>query len=233
MQNIYMIDFIDMVYMLLPVGLVGYLYFRWCGDVKTVLYAHVRMLVQLLAIGYLLVYIFKADRSWLVLFVVTVMLVAASSISMRAVKPKAKYYYLISLSAIGITVVVNLFLITQGVLKISPRYNPTYVIPLAGMIFSVSMNAVALASERFEKEREEKSLIEARSIAFQTALIPVLNSLFAVGLVSLPGMMTGQILSGVDPMIAVRYQIVVMLMLFASAGMASAIYLWLITKIER
>ena len=66
----------------------------------------------------------------------------------------------------------------------------------------------------------------AREEALQAALIPVINSLLAVGLVSLPGMMTGQILSGVEPLIAARYQIVVMAMLFGASGIAAACYLW-------
>ena len=67
----------------------------------------------------------------------------------------------------------------------------------------------------------------ARQIAFQASLIPTINSLLAVGLVSLPGMMTGQILSGVSPLIAVKYQIIVMTMLFGASGIAAAIYLLL------
>jgi putative ABC transport system permease protein len=66
---------------------------------------------------------------------------------------------------------------------------------------------------------------EARLTAYHAAMIPVINSLFAVGLVSLPGMMTGQILSGVSPLIAARYQIMVMCMIFASAGISTAIFL--------
>jgi putative ABC transport system permease protein len=65
----------------------------------------------------------------------------------------------------------------------------------------------------------------ARRTAFDTAMIPVINSLFAVGLVSLPGMMTGQVLSGVSPLIAAKYQIVVMTMLFGAAGISAALYL--------
>ena len=66
---------------------------------------------------------------------------------------------------------------------------------------------------------------EARLTAYQAAMIPVINSLFAVGLVSLPGMMTGQILSGVSPLIASRYQIMVMCMIFSAAGISTAVFL--------
>ena len=67
--------------------------------------------------------------------------------------------------------------------------------------------------------------IEARGIALRTSLIPVTNSFFAVGLVSIPGMMTGQILSGIDPLEAVRYQIMVMCMVFGATGISSTCYL--------
>jgi putative ABC transport system permease protein len=97
------------------------------------------------------------------------------------------------------------------------------------MIFANSMNTVSISAERFESEiREKKSYDIARSSSYKASLIPIINSLFAVGLVSLPGMMSGQILSGVDPLIAVRYQIMVMLMILSSAGLSVAIYLILI-----
>ena len=103
------------------------------------------------------------------------------------------------------------------------------MIPLAGMIFANSMNSISLAGERLEAEINRNiAYDQARIIALQASLIPITNSLFAVGLVSLPGMMTGQILSGVSPFIAARYQIMVMCMMFGSAGISTAIFLILI-----
>ena len=94
------------------------------------------------------------------------------------------------------------------------------------MIFANAMNSVSLAAERLTAEMERDVQYEqARNIAFRASLIPIINSLLAVGLVSLPGMMTGQILSGISPLIAVRYQIMVMCMVFASAGISSACFL--------
>ena len=113
-------------------------------------------------------------------------------------------------------------------LRLDPWYLPRYMIPLAGMVFANAMTAVSLAAERlFAELGHGDSWEEARKMAFQAAMIPVVNSLFAVGLVSLPGMMTGQILSGVSPLIAARYQIMVMCMIFASAGISTAIFLTL------
>jgi putative ABC transport system permease protein len=96
------------------------------------------------------------------------------------------------------------------------------------MLFSTSMNTLSLAAERYESETGRGvGYLEARQIALRAALIPLINTLFAVGLVSFPGMMTGQILSGVAPLVAVRYQILVMSMLFGSAGLCAACYLLL------
>jgi putative ABC transport system permease protein len=100
------------------------------------------------------------------------------------------------------------------------------MIPLGGMIFATSMNAVSLSAERLGAELTRgASYDDARRIAIRAALIPQINTLFAVGIVSLPGMMTGQILSGVTPLIAVRYQIMVMCMLFGASGLSAACFL--------
>ena len=116
--------------------------------------------------------------------------------------------------------------VTQVVLRLEPWYLPNYMIPLAGMALANAMTSISLAAERFFSELSHGvSWDTARIKAFETAMIPVINSLFAVGLVSLPGMMTGQILSGVSPLIAARYQIMVMCMLFASSGLATAVFL--------
>ena len=131
--------------------------------------------------------------------------------------------------AIAVGGLFNLDLITQGVLHVDPWYQPAVMIPLAGMIFSNSMNSVSLAGERLFSELEHhQDYARARNTAFQAAMIPITNSLLAVGLVSLPGMMTGQILAGTSPLIAARYQIMVMCMIFSSAGISTAIFLWLI-----
>ena len=97
------------------------------------------------------------------------------------------------------------------------------------MVFANCMNSISLAAERFENENENRLSFEnQRNIAFKASLIPITNSLLAVGLVSLPGTMTGMILSGISPIIAVKYQIMVMCMIFGSTGLSSALYLMLI-----
>jgi putative ABC transport system permease protein len=157
------------------------------------------------------------------------MLLIASWIALRTVKEKRKTLYPKALGAIVIGGVSTLALVTQVVIEIKPWYQPEYIIPLAGMIFSNAMNAVSLAAERLQSELSKgMDYFSARRAALDASLIPITNSLFAVGLVALPGMMTGQILSGVSPLIAARYQIMVMCMVFGAAGISSAIYLTLL-----
>jgi putative ABC transport system permease protein len=184
------------------------------------------MVIQLLMIGYALVYIFDSRNPLVVLSVLFVMLMAASWIALRPLRKRSRAAFARALVSIAMGGGTTFVFVTQGVLQLDPWFAPRYCIPLAGMIFSSSMNTVSLAAERFESESADgKGYYEARHIALRSALIPVINSLFAVGLVMLPGMMTGQILSGVSPHIAVRYQVMVMCMSFGSAGISAACFL--------
>lgn len=205
------------------------LYLRWSISPREPLYGLARMLLQLLVIGYLLVFIFNAESAWIILCVLTVMVLASSWIALRTTHLSRRELLPIALGSILLGGGVTFLIITQGVLRLDPWHHPRYVIPLGGMIFGGAMNAISLAAERLETEvARGATWEEARNTAFRTALIPITNSLFAVGLVSLPGMMTGQILSGTSPLTAVRYQIMVMCMLFASAGLTTACYLELL-----
>ena len=198
---------------------------------KTSLYALARMVLQLVLIGYVLIYIFKADHPLAVFVVLGVMMVAASYIALRTVAPQRRALFAKALASIVLGGGGTLVLVTQGVLRIDPWYDASVVIPLGGMIFAASMNAIALAAERRESEMQRgTSGEEASADAFHTALIPIMNSLFAVGLVTLPGMMTGQILSGVSPLIAARYQIMVMAMIFGATGLSALLFLYLSQK---
>jgi putative ABC transport system permease protein len=210
----------------IPVAVVIGILYRWSSDTRGAIYAVLRMLIQLLLVGYVLVYIFETDKPWVVMLVLAVMLFVSSWISMRPIRHRQPGPYVRVLMAITIAGVPTLILVTQFVIDVEPWYQPSYLVPLAGMIFAGAMNAVSLAAERCEAEQDGgKASGDARRIALQAALIPLINSLLAVGLVALPGMMTGQILAGVSPLIAARYQIVVMCMLFGSSGIAAACYL--------
>lgn len=209
-----------------PVAITLIILFRWSFGTGNALYALGRMLVQLLLIGYVLAWIFGAHEGWLILLVLAIMLTASSWIALGTVKARRWLLLRASLLAITLGGGLTLVLITQLVLQLDPWYLPRYMVPLAGMVFASAMTAVSLAAERLYAELEhDPNWSKARQAAYQAAMIPVINSLFAVGLVSLPGMMTGQILSGVSPLIAARYQIMVMCMIFAASGISTAIFL--------
>jgi len=229
--SIYHISLLDLLWACIPVVIMIVIYIRWTDDKLTLFYALTRMLIQLILIGYVLTYIFTSDSPYLVILILSVMLLAASIISLRPMQKKDTSLYMKAFISITIGGLFTLVMIIFGVLNLNPWYEAKFLIPLAGMIFANSMNAVSIAAERYESEMERNSTyVEARATAYTASLIPIINALFAVGLVSLPGMMTGQILSGVDPLIAVRYQMMVMLMILGSAGISVAIYLVLLKK---
>ena len=212
----------------IPVLAVLFIQFRWALSQRKTIHGLIRMLVQLLLVGFFLSYIFESSSAWLVLVLLIIMVLFSSWIALNNIDvPKGQLFHKAVL-AIALSGVATLLIITQGVLQLSPWYHAQTLIPLAGMVFASSMNSVSLCGERFYSELANRvSYEQARNTAFQTSMIPNVNALLAVGIVSLPGMMTGQILSGVSPFIAARYQIMVMCMIFASAGISSAYFLYL------
>ncbi len=218
------ISFFNLSLSFLPLIFIWYFYYKWTKDKTDILIATLRMIIQLITIGYLLVFIFKSNDIKIGIFIVLFMIIVSSWITLRNTINKSFNHYLQILSAVAISGLVNLIIIIGFVLDLESLYEPRYVIPLAGMVFANTMNALSLAVERFEKEIERTSFEEARQIAFKACMIPQINSLLAVGLVALPGMMTGQILSGIDPLIAVRYQIMIMAMTLSSAGISAIVY---------
>jgi len=226
------IPFINVAFAFVPVIVVLIIMFRWSLAVSDSAVALARMLIQLILIGYALNWIFAVDSSLLVLGLLSFMLIVASSIALRPLATKKGWRdYGQAFCAISCGGGATLAFVIYWVLDIRPWYQASTIIPLAGMIFAASMNAVSVAAERFVMEIKHGSKpMFARNEAFKAGLIPIFNSLLAVGLVSLPGMMTGQILSGVSPLIAARYQIVVMCMITGASGISAAIYLHLVSK---
>ncbi len=231
-SSIQTIPLMNLAIAFIPVAVGMMILIKWSLDAKNAIYAVIRMLLQLLLIGYFLAYIFGSESAVTIIVILAVMLFSSSWIALRTIAERRLSLYWHAFLSIAFGGGLTLLLITLFVLSLDPWYLPQFMIPLAGMIFANSMNAVSLAAERFHAESQRGvPYEEARNAAIQASLIPIINSLFAVGLVSLPGMMTGQILSGVSPLIAVRYQIMVMTMIFGSSVISTAIFLTLIKKI--
>jgi putative ABC transport system permease protein len=209
-----------------PVALLIFIMWRWRLNALQSMYANGRMLIQLLLIGYVLTYIFETDEPTLVVLVVFFMIVMAAWIAMRPLTDRGVKPYTVIFIALGVSGLGVLIIVTQIILELPRWYEPRFVIPLAGMVFANSMNTISLAGERFHVECQRgEEYLSARNAAIEAAMIPQVNALLAVGLVSLPGMMTGQILSGIEPLTAARYQIMVMCMIFSTAGLSAVLYI--------
>ncbi len=230
MNTIDTIPLENLAFILIPVLVVLIIIAKWNLSTGHATYAIIRMLIQLLAIGYFLNTIFTSDSAQITLAILMVMLLFSSWIALDTVKPHRRQWFAKATLALAIACGFTLSIIVMGVLELTPWYQPRYIIPLGGMILANSMNSLSLAAERFQAEIKHKPALMARNIAFNAALIPTINTLLAVGLVSLPGMMTGQILSGISPFVAARYQIMVMCMMFASSGISAACFLTFIIK---
>jgi len=215
----------------IPVALVIGLIHRWGLSSRHSIHAVLRMLAQLMLVGHVLNFLLTTDQAWVVLAVAMVMILAASWIALGSLPTQRRIWLGYALISIFLGGGLTLLLTTQFVLDLHPWYLPKFFITLAGMIFATAMNSVSLAGERWVAERERGiDWLEARNIAFRACLIPITNSLFAVGLVSIPGMMTGQIMSNIPPLVAARYQIMVMCMVYGSAGISAALFLTLVSR---
>jgi len=201
-------------------------------------WASARTVAQLLLVGYVLLWIFEQDTAVFVALAFAIMLGTATwTAARRAGRPIPG---LLASTGVALAVGCGLttFAVTALVVRADPWWAPRYFLPLAGMIVGNSMNAAALAAERLASEiasREgeidellalgaspRQAVAPALRVAVRASLIPTINSMLTVGLVALPGMMTGQMIAGADPNVAARYQIVVMFML-ASATTISAV----------
>ncbi len=226
MNEVAIIPIANLLLGFLPVMLLIVVMKLWGLNALQPIYANFRMLIQLLLIGYVLTYIFETDQPIVILLVILFMILMSSWIALRPLQERGIKAFIVVVASLGLSGLAVLFLISQFIVELPRWFEPSFIIPIAGMIFANSMNTVSLAGERFFTEQERgKNYREARKIALETAMIPQINALLAVGLVSLPGMMTGQILSGIEPLTAARYQIMVMCMIFSTAGLSAVTYM--------
>jgi len=201
--------------------------------------AALRTVLQLGLIGLVLRKVFALESATLVIALVLAMTVLAAR---EAASRTARTYRGILLDAflaMSASCLLVGGIVTQVVVGVTPWYAPQYVIPLLGMILGNSLTGVALCLDRFLEHlasrhaevelrlafgaTRREALAEPLRTAVRTGLVPIINSMAAAGIVSLPGMMTGQILAGSPPLQAVAYQIVVMFMIAAAVALGSMI----------
>ncbi|MGD1908230.1 MAG: iron export ABC transporter permease subunit FetB [Leptolyngbyaceae cyanobacterium] len=198
--------------------------------------AAVRMVVQLLLVGYILGWVFTLDNPvWVLGLAFTMSAIAGNAAVNRTRRRFPTIYWNSLLSILAASAFVT-GLLTEGIIRIHPWYDPQYVIPLLGMVLGNALTGTSLALDRFMEDLvPRRSQIEALLAlgatrweaanetvkeALRTGMIPTINSMMVLGLVSLPGMMTGQMLAGVDPTSAVRYQIVIYFTIAAGTALA-------------
>jgi putative ABC transport system permease protein len=196
----------------------------------------VRMTLQLLLIGLVLESLFASRAVWLIALISLVMLIAAGREVRARLKRKIKgpFGFGVGVTSMFISSFSVTLLALIVILRQEPWYEPRYAIPFLGMLLGNTMTGVALASDRMtslfydQREMIEQRLMlgdswpeavsELRKDCMRTGLIPIINSMAAAGLVSLPGMMTGQILGGTPPVEAVKYQLLIMFLITAGTG---------------
>ena len=213
------------------------------GITKDLAIATARTYAQLIALGFILRWVFHVNSPWLVLAVMVLMVVFAAQIVAKRSPDAPKGIFGSAVVAMALTGFIVTFAVTGVVVQVKPWYLPQYVIPLAGMVLGNSMTGIALAIERvyadFDARADELLALTALGAtpweaahtivrgALRAGLIPTINSMAAAGLVFIPGMMAGQILAGADPVVATGYQIVIMLMVAAATALGSLVALML------
>jgi putative ABC transport system permease protein len=199
------------------------------GLERDLMVATARTTLQLLVVGYLLWFVFDLKEPWAVLLVIFgMMMIATLETRNRIGKTIPQELWLLG-GSILTSLVITLTYTTVVIIRPPVWYEPQYLVPLAGIVLGNVMNAGAIAGERLlqmvqshrgEIETHlclgatpEQAIFTYRRTAIRTGLIPTINSMMVVGVVTLPGIITGQLLSGVNPLDAASYQMLIMFML--------------------
>ncbi len=215
------------------------------GMSQRVLIAGVRTVVQLLLLGLVLKYLFDTRHPLLIgLIGLVMLLVAGREVMARQRRPfKGVWGYgLGTLSMFISSFTITLFAL-NFIVGPDPWYLPQYSIPLLGMMLGNTMTGVALTLDHLTQSAwQQRAVIEQRLMlgedwrsairdisrqSLRTGLIPIVNAMAAAGIISIPGMMTGQVLAGSSPMDAAKYQILIMFMITAGTGFAAVMTSWL------
>ncbi|UPQ87101.1 ABC transporter permease [Vibrio sinaloensis] len=216
------------------------------GLSREILVSVARMTLQLMLVGVYLEYLFKLNSLTInIAWILVMTLIGASAIASKAKLPRAHLMLPVACGLL-IALVPMLAIIVLAVVKPIPCYNAQYLVPLAGMLLGNSMSGNIVALQNFFNAFEErKSEYEAAislgaSTSYATlpfvrdaialSLAPSLATMTTTGLVTLPGMMTGQILGGASPIVAIKYQIMIMIAIFVTMSLSIAVSLKLVVK---
>ncbi len=215
------------------------------GVEKRVLIAALRSAIQLSLIGLVLNFLFAQTSFALIGLWALIMLAVAGWEVMARQKHRYKGVWSFGIGTLSmfLSSFSVIFLALTLIIGVEPWYQPQYLIPLLGMLLGNTMSGIAITLDNLSRQAwEGRGRIEARLLLGQSwecaisdirrdslraGLIPIINSMAAAGLVSLPGMMTGQILAGSPPMEAAKYQMMILFLISAGTGLGSAAAVWI------
>ena len=196
----------------------------------------IRCFIQLTAIGFVLEWAFAERFPAKLLLILVLMTAAAAHTAYTRQKWRAPWLGIRVFATLTLAVVLTMLPLLTLILSLKPWYNPQYSIPIAGMVLSNSMNGLMLFLERFYAELKNRtaefegylsvgcnvwqSALPMTRDAARSSLMPSINQLAVMGVVALPGMMSGQIIAGAPPIEAVKYQIIIMYLLTGAIGFA-------------
>ena len=211
--------------------------------IKDLLIATVRAIIQLIILGFLLHFIFGVNQTWLLIVFVLVIIINASWNTISRASPVMHHVFWISFVAIFVGVALPL---VGVVLTGAIEFKPNEVIPIAGMLGSNGLIAINLAYQNLDREFvKEMSQIESKLAlganpklssketirnSVKTAIVPTIDSVKTYGIVSIPGMMTGLIIGGVEPLQAVKFQLMVVFIHTTATIMSALIATYLSYK---
>lgn len=213
------------------------------GVARDLAWATARAYAQLLALGLVLRWVFASGTPLLVFAMLAMMLTVATRIVLKRSPDAPDGLFGSTLLSLAVTGLTISFAVTGLIVRVDPWWSARYLIPIGGMVIGNSMSGIALALERLFADLDARSgevlaltalgaspwEAAAPSVraAVRAGLIPGINTLSAVGIVFIPGMMAGQVLAGADPLVAAPYQIVVMMMIATAdvLGSVSAVIL--------
>jgi putative ABC transport system permease protein len=242
--NSYPIDIWGLlVALLLVVGAAGISALLRLGVAKSLLWAACRSLFQLCAMGLIIQFVITQDNWILVFSLLAVMLVAAVQITLSRANGVPKGLALPVFLTLAISVLLMLTLVAELVIRPQPWYAPQLVIPVAGMMLGNAVSAIAVALTRFFEDMDERrdaveTMLALGATPFEaarpslvssvrTGLIPTVSQLASSGIVTIPGMMAGQVIAGADPLTAAKYQFVVLAAISALTLVADMIIMLL------
>src|SRR2546422_8147902 len=192
------------------------------------------------AVGLVLAAVFAAARWYSVVLILMAMRAVATQAAVSRLGKPLPGGGWIAGTALTVSTAATLAYVIGVVVQVRPWWEPQYIIPIAGMILGNSMTSAALAGDRLQGDlRARADEVEARlalgfsgreavqpmvRAALRAAMIPTVNGMMTVGLVQLPGMMTGQILAGSSPLVAIEYQLVVVCLLAGATALASVAF---------